>query len=60
MTLALHLDDARTDALRRWAEIGRRSLEQTVLAAIDEYIMPIETEAHANHPLAGYRRPGPQ
>jgi hypothetical protein len=44
--ITLRLDDATAEALRRWAEIGRRSVEETVLAAIDEYLQPIETEAH--------------
>lgn len=57
-TLALHLDRVRAEALRRWATIGRRDLEETVIAAIDEYLMPVEIEAHRNDPQADNRRPG--
>lgn len=37
--IALRLDTARIDALRRWAAVGRWSLHQAVLAAIDEYVV---------------------
>ncbi|SHN35025.1 hypothetical protein [Cryptosporangium aurantiacum] len=36
--IVVRLDSARAEALRRWADIGQRSLEATVLVAIDEYL----------------------
>jgi len=50
-SITVELDGVRAGELRRWAAIGRRSVEETVLAAIDEYITPVETEAHGRHPL---------
>lgn len=36
--VTLCLDGARAEALRRWAAIGHRSMEEAVVAAIDEYL----------------------
>ncbi|GAA0267324.1 hypothetical protein GCM10009539_62670 [Cryptosporangium japonicum] len=41
--VTVRLDDERLWELRRWATVGGRSLEDVVLAAIDEYITPVVT-----------------
>jgi len=57
-SITIDLDGARLVELCRWATIGRQTVEETVLAAIDEYITPVETEAHGRHPQVGCRQPG--
>lgn len=45
-TITLELSGWQVQELTRWAKVGHRSIEEAVKAAIDEYITPVETDAH--------------
>ncbi|WP_157018312.1 hypothetical protein [Cryptosporangium arvum] len=48
--VTIRLDSVQVRELRRWATVGGRSLEDTVLAAVDEYITPVTTGTHGTPP----------